>query len=127
MTKSEAKEEFKMVPIGLYPQRTDKYYPRCVPNQKLLFIFFKYFLSFIEVYLLYKIMIMSATQSDSVIHTHIDSISDSFPIKIITEYWVEFPVLYRRSPLASYSIDLSVHMLILNHQSISPPHTYPLL
>ena len=30
--------------------------------------------------------------------THIRSLSDSFPTQIITEYWVEFPVLYNRSP-----------------------------
>ena len=43
------------------------------------------------------------------IHTHTHSFLDSFPIQIITEYWVEFPVPYRVP-----------HSLIF-FQSISPP------
>ena len=30
-------------------------------------------------------------------HTYIHSFSDSIPIQVITEYWVEFPALYRSS------------------------------
>ena len=43
-------------------------------------------------------------------------------IQIITEYWIEFSVLYSRSPLVSYSIYHSVHMPISNLQSIFPLH-----
>ena len=42
---------------------------------------------------------------------------------IMTEYWVEFPVLYIRSPLASPSVYPSVHMPVLNPQSIPPSPT----
>ena len=67
-------------------------------------------------------MIISAVQqSDSVIHVHIHSLSDSFPTQIITEYWVEFPVLYSRSPLASHSIYHSVPMPVPNHGPPQPP------
>ena len=45
-----------------------------------------FFLSFIEVYLIYQVVIISAVQqSDSVIYTYIYSFLDSFPIQIITE------------------------------------------
>ena len=37
-------------------------------------------------------------------YKHIHYFSDSFPIKIITEYWVELPVLYSSSLLANHSI-----------------------
>ena len=53
-------------------------------------------------------------------YTHIHSLLDSFPTQIIMVYWVDFSVLYIRSPLANHSIYLSVHMPILNLQSISP-------
>ena len=43
-------------------------------------------------------------------YIHIHSLSDSFSIKIITEYWVEFLVLYSRSPLASQPIYHRVHI-----------------
>ena len=43
---------------------------------------------------------------------------DSFPI---TEYWVEFPVLYRRSLLVIYFIYSSVLMSIPIFQFIPPP------
>ena len=32
------------------------------------------------------------------VYIHIHSFSDPFLIKVTTEYWVEFPVLYSRSP-----------------------------
>ena len=52
--------------------------------------------------------------------THIHSLLDSFPTNLITEHWVEFPVLYSRSPLANHSIDLHVHMPIPHPPSIPP-------
>ena len=45
-------------------------------------------------------------------YTSTYSFSDSFPIYIITEYWVEFPVLTSRSLLAIYFICSSLCMLI---------------
>ena len=51
-------------------------------------------------------------------HLYFFFFSDSFPIQIITEYWVEFPVLYSRWPLASHSIYHSVHIPSPNPQSI---------
>ena len=37
-------------------------------------------------------------------YTYILSFLDSFPIEVITEYWVEFPVLYSRLLLVTYFI-----------------------
>ena len=39
--------------------------------------------------------------SESVLHTYIHSFLDSFPIYIITVYWVEFSVLYSRPLLVN--------------------------
>ena len=50
------------------------------------------------------------------------SLSDSFSTWIITEYWVEFPVLYSRSPLTTQSIYHSVHMLIPKPSPSLPSH-----
>ena len=41
-------------------------------------------------------------KSISYTHTYIHSFLDSFPIKVISEYWVEFPVLHSRSLLVIY-------------------------
>ena len=41
-------------------------------------------------------------------HVHVYSFSDSFPLYIVTKYWVEFPVLYTRSLLIIYFINSSV-------------------
>ena len=49
---------------------------------------------------------------DSVIYTFVYCFSDSSPIYVITEYWVEFPVLYSSSLLVIYFIYSSVYMLI---------------
>ena len=43
-------------------------------------------------------------KSFSYIYTYIYSFSDSFPIQVITEYWIEFLVLYSRSLLIIYYI-----------------------
>ena len=52
----------------------------------------------------------SVQQSESVIYLslYITSFLDSFPIWAITEYWVEFPVLYSRSLLVVCFIHCSV-------------------
>ena len=59
---------------------------------------------------------------------HISVIFRFFPhiSQNITEYWIEFPVLYSRSPLANHSIYFSVHMSFPNPQSILLPQTCPL-
>ena len=62
------------------------------------------FESFIEVELISHVALISAVQEgDSPIHvdacTYSPSFSDSFPISVITEFWVKFPVLDSRSPL----------------------------
>ena len=89
------------------------------------------FKSFIKVWLIYKVVMISPIQqSDSVIHTHTHthSLSDSFLTEIITEQWVESSVLHSRSLLANRSVFLSVHMPIPNPQSIPPPpHLSPLV
>ena len=57
-----------------------------------IFFFFFIFKSFIEVFNLQCCDGVCCTC------THIHSLSDSFPKQIITEYWVEFPVLYTAGP-----------------------------
>ena len=50
--------------------------------------------------LLYNVVLVSLVQqSESVICTYTPSYSDSFPIKVFTEHWVELPVLYSRALL----------------------------
>ena len=43
-------------------------------------------------------------------YTFINSLLDPFLIQVITEYWVEFPVLYSRSSLVVYLIQSRVHV-----------------
>ena len=53
------------------------------------------------------------THTHTHIHIHyIHSFSDSCPIQVITEYWVEFPVLYSRSLLIIYLVYTSLYVLI---------------
>ena len=47
-------------------------------------------------------------------YTHIHSFSDSFPVWVITEYWVEFPVLCSRSLLIIYFTYSGIYLLIPN-------------
>ena len=76
-------------------------------------------------WLIYKVAIIySAQKWFNYTYTHILSVSDSFPLEIITENWVEFPVLYIRSTLANYPLYCSAYMPIPTPQSIpslSPP------
>ena len=53
-------------------------------------------------------------------YTYIHSFLDSFPIYAITEYWVEFPVLYSRCLLVIYFIYSSGYISIPNSQFIPP-------
>jgi len=48
--------------------------------------------------------------------TYIQSSPDPFPIYIITEYWVEFPVLYSESESVSHSV-----LTVCNSMDCSPP------
>ena len=54
----------------------------------------------------------------AIIHMHIPTFWDSIPIKVIREYWVEFPVLSSRSLLAIYFIYSSMYMSIPISSSI---------
>ena len=56
-------------------------------------------------------------------YTYIHSFLGSFPIYVITEYWVEFPVLYSRSLLVIYFIYSSVYMSIPISRFIPPPQS----
>ena len=58
-------------------------------------------------------------------NTYIHSFLDSFPISVITEYWVEFPVLYSRSLEVTYFIYTSVYMSIPIFQFIPSPYLTP--
>ena len=53
--------------------------------------------------MIHSIVLVSAVQqSESIIHLHIATLFlDSIPIWVITEYWVEFLVLYSRFSLDS--------------------------
>ena len=48
-----------------------------------------------------------------------------FPHRDYHRIWVEFSLLRSRSPWASHSIDLGVHMLIPHPQSIPPLQAFP--
>ena len=48
------------------------------------------------------------------IYTHIHSFSDSFPTYVVTEYWVEFSVLYSRSLLVILYMKVKVSQSCLS-------------
>ena len=58
-------------------------------------------------------------------HVHVTYIthpfSYCFPLWFIVGYWIRFPVLYSRTLLFIHSRYNSLHLLIQNSQSISPP------
>ena len=59
-------------------------------------------------------------------YSYIYSFLDFFsPIKAVTHYWAEFPVLYNRSLLVIYFIYSSVYMLIPVSQFIPAPSLSP--
>lgn len=55
-------------------------------------------------------------------HSDVHSFSDSFPIEVITDCWVEVPVLYGKAALTIHSLHLSEHMPNPNPQSIFPSY-----
>ena len=62
---------------------------------------------------------MSAVQqSDPVIRIHTSTLSDSLPIQMIPEYKVEFLGCSSRSPPATHSIGLRVHVPVSSPQTI---------
>ena len=75
-----------------------------------LFLFLKII---VEIKLIYSVFTFCCTLKwISYTYTYIHCFLDSFPIKVITGYWVEFPVLYSGSLLVIYLIYSSVHMSI---------------
>ena len=69
-------------------------------------------------------------QSDSVMHTHISTLSDSFPVWVITEYWVESFSTLRLSPallLPPVSPPLSILLLPSVHSLHCLSHLFCLL
>ena len=87
-------------------------------------LFFKIKKKFIGVQLIYNAVLLSDVwQSESVIHIHIFTFFfDSLPIMDITEYWVEFPVLYCSFLLVIYFVYSNVYMSTSASKFIlSPP------
>lgn len=73
-------------------------------------------------------LISAVQQSNLVIHVHtFHSLSDSFPIEIITESWVGFPVLYSRSLGQSFHMSECAYAnpFILNTYNCALPPFYP--
>ena len=61
------------------------------------------------------------------LYTHIYiSFFTSFPLWLITGYWIQLPTLYSRTLLLIQPIHGSLHLLIPNHHSIARP-THPTL
>ena len=59
------------------------------------------------------VLVSSAQQSESVVHIHkCVPFQVLFSYKVITQCWVEFPVLYNRSLLPIYFVYSSVYMSI---------------
>ena len=61
---------------------------------------FMYFLIFIGLSLIFKVMLVPLVQSgESIIYIHVSTLfcKRFFPIQVITEYRREFPVLHSRS------------------------------
>ena len=84
-----------------------------------------FFLSFVHIQFIYKAVIISAVQqSDPVVHRHITILSEAFPTEIITEYWVEFSVLYSRAPVVP--IYLRVHIWLPSFVFLLIPCMQPL-
>ena len=91
-------------------------------HEKTLSNLFYSFSIFIGVQLIYNVVLVSAVQqSESVIHIHVSTLLDCFPIQAITEYRDEFPVLYSRSLLVIYFIDSRVYMSVPISQLNPPP------
>ena len=90
---------------------------------------FKHVFFFIEVQLIYNILLISAYSKVIQLHTHMYinkhmcSFLYSFALWFTWRYWIYFPVLYRRTLMFTHSVYTILHLLIPNSQSIprSPP------
>ena len=71
-----------------------------------LFLLLNLFTYLIGGQLIYNVvLVLGIHQNDLVAHSHKSIFfSDSFPLLVITKYWVELPVLYSRSLLVMYFI-----------------------
>ena len=84
------------------------------PKCKMLchiWLFFSFLKKFFEVYFDLQgcINFCYIAEWFSYTSTHIHSFSDSFPIEVITEYWVDFPVLYSRSLSANHPFHIQCY------------------
>ena len=61
----------------------------------------------------YVVLVSDVQHSESVTH-YTYPFSDSIPVQAITEFWVEFPVLYHRSLLVIYFLHSSVTLLLFS-------------
>ena len=68
------------------------------------FLIIPFFLNFLLEYSWFTVLCLRST-AKWMLYIHIyPLLKDSFPMQIITEYWVELPVLYNRSLLVIYFI-----------------------
>ena len=63
------------------------------------------------------VLVLGVQQSESIICVHIPALQHSFPGWVITEYWVEFPVLYSRSLQVVYFMCVYVEKEMATHSS----------
>ena len=79
-----------------------------LPHLSLFISFFIF--NFIGECLTYNVLVSGVQQSESAIHVNV---SFHFPTQMITNYWVEFPVLYGRFWLIIYFAQLLVTLRAL--------------
>ena len=82
------------------------------------FLFLKSYWSIVDL-LQHCVNFSCTVKQFSYAYTHTHSFSNSFPIQVFTEYWVEFPVLYCRCLLTIHFIYKNVHC-----QSKPPIHSF---
>ena len=79
---------------------------------KSCFFFFNFYWS--RVHLQCFVSFCCTAKWISYTYTYTHSSLDYFPIEVITEYWVEFPVLYSRSSLVIYFLYSSVYFAYIS-------------
>ena len=70
--------------------------------------------------MIYNVCFRYTAKWFSYMYTYVYSFSGSFLIRVITEYWADFPVLYSRSLLVIYLIYRSMYMLMPSSLFLSP-------